>query len=170
MRVLDRPETARGRALYQALLGVHAQIRQALVSIRRLATEAADGLDAGELREQLHELKRDSILWQLQVNCLRYCRFVHAHHNAEDRDFFVELRGTDPAISPVIDRLEAEHRRVSGDLDAVEAAARSLQDDGGHEARQAVVDALHGLEENLLAHLDYEELNIESTVRRMRDW
>ncbi|HKH17911.1 MAG TPA: hypothetical protein VKA57_10325 [Solirubrobacteraceae bacterium] len=35
--------------------------------------------------------------------------------------------------------------------------------------RQAVVDTLQALQQNLLAHLDYEELSIDSTVRRMRD-
>src|SRR5207244_2817068 len=81
------------------------------------------GLSAEELREQLDEIKRDSMLWRLQVDCLRYCRFVHLHHNAEDGDFFPELREANPAINSVIDRLQAEHRRVSDDLDAVEAAA-----------------------------------------------
>jgi hemerythrin-like domain-containing protein len=103
----------------------------------------------------------------LQVNCLRYCSFVHSHHNAEDAHFFSELRETNPAINPVIDRLEADHRRVSDDLDAVEAAAGGLADDDGAEARQALVDSLQALRENLLAHLEYEELNVEATVRRV---
>ena len=104
-----------------------------------------------------------------EVNCLRYCSFVHLHHNAEDGDFFSELRGANPTINPVIDRLQAEHRRVSGDLGAVEAAASALQGDESPQARQAVVDTLRALERNLLAHLDYEELSIESTVRRLND-
>jgi hypothetical protein len=79
-----------------------------------------------------------------------------------------ELRDTNPDINPVIDRLQAEHRRVSDDLDAVEAAANGLADDDGQQARKAVVDALQTLRENLLVHLEYEELNIEATVRRVR--
>ncbi len=129
--------------------------------------EALDGLPAEELREELHEIKRDGLLWQLQVNCLRYCSFVHSHHNAEDGDFFSELRAANPAINPVVDRLQAEHRRVSDELDAVEVAAKALERDDSRQARRAVVDALHALEQNLLAHLDYEELNIESTVIRL---
>ena len=109
------------------------------------------------------------MLWQLRVNCLRYCSFVHSHHGAEDADFFTELRDTNPAINPVIDRLQGEHRRVSDDLDAVEAAAKALGDDDGQQARTAVVDTLRALRENLLAHLDYEERSIEATVRRVRE-
>ena len=61
------------------------------------------------------ELRRDSMLWRLQVDCLRYCRFVHMHHGAEDHQFFPELRETNPALNPVIDRMEGDHRRVSDD-------------------------------------------------------
>jgi hypothetical protein len=164
------PETARGRATYRALLAVHAHIRRDLEAVQQLAARSAEGLAPSQLREELHALKRGSVLWQLQVSCLRYCSFVHLHHHAEDVDFFAELRATNPAIGSVIDRLQAEHRRVSLDLDAVEAAASSLEGEETEHARQAVVEALRALERNLLAHLDYEELSVEATVRRMRDW
>ena len=162
-----RPETARGRGMYEMLLAVHAHIRRDLDLIEELATQVRDGVDAEDLSRQVRDLKRGSILWRLQINCLRYCSFVHSHHGAEDRDFFTELRDTNPAINPVIDRLQAEHRRVSDDLDAVEAAARALGHDDGPETRAAVVNTLRALRENLLAHLDYEERSIEATVRRV---
>jgi ElaB/YqjD/DUF883 family membrane-anchored ribosome-binding protein len=165
-----KPETERGRAIYGLLLSVHSKIRRDLARVEELAEEALNGLPAEEIRERVGELKRDSMLWRLQVNCLRYCRFVHMHHNAEDGDFFPELRETNPALNPVIDRLQADHRRVSDDLDRVEDAANALADDQGVEARQAVVGALNGVAENLLAHLDYEERNLQATVLRMREW
>jgi len=164
-----KPQTARGRAMYEMLLAVHAVIRNNLELVQELAAQALDGADPEDLQRQLDELRRDSMLWRLQVNCLRYCSFVHSHHNAEDADFFSELRETNPAINPVIDRLQNEHRRVSDDLDDVETAANRLAEDGGQEARRALVDTLQALRENLLAHLDYEELNVEATVRRVRD-
>jgi hypothetical protein len=163
------PETTRGRAIYEALLAVHALIRRELDLVQGLAVLVLEGGAADDLREQLRALKRDSMLWQLRLNCLRYCRFVHLHHHAEDVEFFVELRDTNPAIGPVIDRLQAEHRRVSDDLDAVEAAANALEHEDGQQARGALVDALQALRANLLAHLDYEELNVEATARRVRD-
>ena len=83
--------------------------------------------------------------------------------------FFPELRATNPAIDPVIDRLEADHRRVSHQLDQVEEAAQALAGDDGDSARQAVADALRILGKGLLAHLDYEERNLQTTVLRLRD-
>jgi hemerythrin-like domain-containing protein len=162
-----KPETRRGRAMYEMLLAVHAAIRRDLDRVERLAEQALDGLPAEEIREELDEIKRDGMLWHLQIDCLRYCRFVHMHHNAEDREFFPELRETNPDLGPVIDRLQGDHRRVSDELDAVEAAARALAKDGGQPARRTVVDALRTLAESLLEHLDYEELSIEATVRRV---
>ena len=170
MSALDTmPETVRGRVTYRLLLRVHAAVRSDLEQVERLAARTLDGLPADELTEELEALKRNGMLWRLQLDCLRYCRFVHSHHNAEDVAFFPELRATNPAINPVIDRLEADHRRVSDDLDAVEAAARGLADDEALPARMAVAYALHALGERLLAHLDYEEHNLEETVMRLPD-
>ena len=163
-------ETVRGRVIYKLLLAVHAAVRSDLERVELLATQALEGLPAAELRKNLDELKRDGMLWQLRVDCLRYCRFVHSHHNAEDLAFFPELRETNPAINSVIDRLEADHRRVSDDLDAVAAAANALADDDGEPARKAVAADLQALGERLLAHLDYEERSLEATVLRLREY
>jgi hypothetical protein len=164
-----QPETARGRVIHRLLLGVHAAVRSDLERVERLAAQALEGIPADELTQELDELKRNGMLWRLRVDCLRYCYFVHSHHNAENVMFFPELRATNPAINPVIDRLEAEHRRVSEHLDAVEAAAKALADDDGEPPRKALADALQTLGDSLLAHLDYEERNLEATVLRLRD-
>jgi len=165
----DRPETARGRMLYESLLAVHALIRSDLTRVERLAVAVLDGLHADGVQRELEELKTNGRLWQFQVSCLRYCNFVHLHHNAEDREFFDELEDTNPAIGPVVERLRAEHRAVSGYLDAVADAARALTEDESQPARRAVADALQVLEGHLLGHLAYEELNIAGTARRLHD-
>ena len=166
----DRPETDRGRMLYQSLLAVHALIRSDLARVERLATDVLDRLPADGVHAELEELKSNGMLWQFQVSCLRYCGFVHMHHNAEDAEFFDELEETNPAIRPVVERLRADHRKVSDHLDAVEAAARALSEDEGQPARRAVAEALEVLKGDLLAHLEYEELNIADTARRLRDF
>jgi hypothetical protein len=63
--------------------------------------------------------------------------------------------------------LEADHARVSDLLDVVEAAARSLTDTDGDDARQRVIDGLKDLHVHLLEHLDYEERNAGPTMRRL---
>jgi Hemerythrin HHE cation binding domain len=165
----DRPETARGRFLHGALLAVHRMIRRELTTVEQLAAAVVDGLPAGDVNEELATMKSNGMLWQFQVSCLRYCSFVHLHHHAEDTQFFDELVETNPAIGSVVDRLNAEHRAVSDYLDAVEAAARALTEDDSPRARRAVADALEVLEAHLLAHLDYEELNVAATARRLSD-
>ena len=165
----DRPETARGRWLHQALLAVHAHIRGELASVERLATAVLDGLAAEDLHEELEALKSNTTLWQFQVSCLRYCHLVHMHHNAEDREFFDELEHVNPAIRPVVDRLRADHRAVSDYIDAVEATTNALTEDDSDDARRAVANALEELKEHLLAHLDYEERTVAATARRLPD-
>ena len=165
----ERPETARGRLLYQSLLMVHGLIRRELATVEQLAAAVLDGLPADEVHEELEALRTNGKLWQFQVSCLRWCGFVHSHHHAEDMDFFDELEETNPAILPVVEKLRADHRAVSDYLDAVEAAARALSKDDSHDARRTVADALEELEWHLLTHLEYEELNVATTARRLRD-
>ena len=166
----DRAETARGRMLYRSLLAVHELIRRDLARVERLSAAVVEGLPADGLHEELEALKSDSLLWQFQVSCLRYCGFVHSHHHAEDVLFLDELEETNPSLGPVVARLKAEHRKVSDYLDAVEEAARALRSDAGPDARRAVADALEVLKGHLLAHLEYEELNVADTTRRLRDF
>ena len=163
----EAPETEQGRALFQELLWVHSVVRRDLEVVRRLAGEVVDGLPAEQLNAELDELQTNGPLWQLKVNCLRYCRFVHLHHHAEDVLLFPRLRETDSDIGPVVDKLEADHRRVSDDLDEVEAAAVHLTNGDSEAARKRVADGLNVLAENLLAHLDFEEREAGPTLRRL---
>jgi hypothetical protein len=161
------PETNRGRVLYGMLLAVHRHIRSDLIRVESLAEAAVGELSPDELEHELEELRNDTMLWQFQVSCLRWCRLVHLHHNAEDVEFFDELEETNPAIGPVVERLRAEHREVSNYLDAVEAAARALSSNDSPDARRAVAHALQALAGHLLAHLEYEEQNVAATTRRL---
>jgi iron-sulfur cluster repair protein YtfE (RIC family) len=160
-------ETDRGRAMFEELLWVHSMIRRDLKTVERLAGDVADGLSGEAFEDSLGELKTTGPLWRLKVNCMRYCRFVHAHHGAEDVLLFPVLRAADPAIGPVVDRLEEDHRRVSDLLDVVEAAARALREIDSSDTRRRVTDALYELQGRLLEHLEYEERNAGPAIRRL---
>jgi Hemerythrin HHE cation binding domain len=113
MNEASSPETDRGRALFEELLWVHSIIRSDLEFVEQLAADVGDGLPGEAVEDALGELKTNGPLWRLKVSCLRYCSHVHAHHGAEDVLLFPALRAADAAIAPVVDRLEADHVRVS---------------------------------------------------------
>jgi glycerol-3-phosphate dehydrogenase len=165
---LDKPETEIGRALFEELLWIHSAIRRDLATVQRLAADVAGAMSGHELFAEIQQLKRDGKLWQLKMGCLRYCSFVHAHHNLEDAALFPALRAADPALAPVVDKLEDDHRKVSDLLDAVEEGADVLTKVDSDAVRKSVGDSLGALARSLLEHLDYEELNAGPAIRRMQ--
>ena len=123
---LPGPRNPRGEALVAELKWVHDMIRRDLRTVRQMAADVAAGQPADEIQAGIRSLAAGGPLWQLKINCLQYCRFVHSHHRAESVLLFPGLRRANPALNPVVDRLEADHLAVSGLLDDVEAAAREL--------------------------------------------
>jgi iron-sulfur cluster repair protein YtfE (RIC family) len=162
-----KPETERGRAMFKELLWVHSAIRRDLEVVEELAADVDNGLPGEAVEMTLAELKTGGPLWRLKVNCLHYCRFVHAHHGAEDALLFPALRAANPELEPVVDRLKTDHARVSDLLDDVEEAARALTDTDGDDARRRVIASLQELHGHLLEHLSYEERNAGPTLRRL---
>lgn len=163
---MSNTEAPPAEGLFRELLWVHAMIRRDLATVRRLAERVEEGAGAEEVRSTIRELQTEGPLWKLRVNCLYYCRFVHGHHALEDVHLFPILRRIAPALGPAVDRLAADHLRISDHLDAVEAAAEGLAtpDEAAH--RRQLVDALAELAEHLIAHLAYEEDAIGPTLSR----
>jgi hypothetical protein len=165
----ELPRT-RGDAMVAELKWVHDMVRGDLRIVRQLAADAEAGRPAGELAAGIATLAAGGPLWQLRVNCLQYCQFVHHHHQAESVMLFPALRRANPALGPVVDQLEADHARVSGLLDDVTGAAGDLADDDSPAARRQLSAALQVLSDVLLAHLAYEEENVADTMRGMPGW
>ena len=169
MTMVDEGAThPRGEALYEELLFIHGMIRQSLDAVAEIVEEVTGGAPAEQIQVRLEDLASTSLLWRLRESCMQYCYFVHLHHNHEDDKWFPALRGVNPKLHSVIDRLEADHKLVSQYLDDVEEAARRIADDGS--ARADLADRLHRLAEHLTTHLDYEETNLGPTLRRIRSW
>jgi hypothetical protein len=163
-------ERKRGQHLLDELKWVHDHIRHDLAVCEDLAQRVAEGLSPEDVRAEIRSLQTNGPLWKLRVNCLYYCRFVHAHHNLEDIAIFPGLRDANPDLGPVVDKLEADHRTVSDQLDEVEAAADALAAADAVDARARVVTALSDLAAGLLAHLTYEEEAIGPTLLEWDDW
>jgi iron-sulfur cluster repair protein YtfE (RIC family) len=83
---------------------------------------------------------------------------------------FPALRRSNPDLSAVVDKLETDHRAISRLLDDVEESAKQVDDATESPARQRLVAALGRLEEDLLAHLAFEEESIASTMRSWEEW
>jgi hypothetical protein len=164
------PPNPRGEALAAELRWVHDLIRRDLATVRRMAEEVTAGRPVAEVRAGLTLLASRGPLWQLKTNCLHYCRFVHSHHTAESIMLFPELRRLNPALGPVVDKLEADHASVSGLLDDVDAAAQELGDQEDPAVRDRLTRALQDLSTDLLAHLQYEEEHISDTLRTWTSW
>lgn len=145
-------------------------IRRDLATVRQLAADVAAGLPADQVRAGISALAAGGPLWQLKVNCLQYCRFVHSHHHAESVMLFPALRRASPALNPVVDKLEADHLSISRLLTAVETAARALAEREDPALREQLSFSLQNLSADLLAHLAYEEESISGTLRTWSRW
>jgi iron-sulfur cluster repair protein YtfE (RIC family) len=163
-------ESPFGVLMHRQLKLIHQMLRGDLAVCRELAVMVAAGAPAADVAEQIEALQTRSPIWTLQVNCLYHCRVVHAHHGHEDADMFPALRRSNPDLTAVVDKLEADHRAISGLLDEVEDSAKLLDDDALNPRRERLVTALSRLEEDLLAHLAFEEESIASTMRRWEQW
>jgi hypothetical protein len=164
------PADSPGEALVLELKWVHDMIRADLRAVRQMAADLDSGRPADEIGAELRSLAAASPLWQLKINCLQYCHFVHSHHHAESVALFPGLRRVNPALDPVVDKLEADHLAISGRLNEVEAAARALTDEQDPAAREQLSQTMRRLSDELLAHLQYEEEEISGTLRTLSRW
>lgn len=163
----DRAESS---TILDELKWVHSLLRRDLQTCQTLARSVADGASAAEVQDELRSLGANGPLFQVRINCLQYCRFVHGHHGAEDIALFPAVRRADSSLSDVVDQLEADHRVVSDLLDDVEVSARALDDADGAAQREKLVDALDVLSTRLLEHLAFEEDSLTPVLATWTRW
>lgn len=173
--MVSRPTTdpsfgAPPEGMYRELLYVHSHLRQDLATVRRLADEARDGLSPETILAEIRTLQTNSPLWRPKFGCVRYCRFVHAHHTIEDVALFPMIRDQDPSLGGVVDRLEADHLVVHHITDRIAAVADRVPTDASGVSRFELVAALTELEEHLLGHLTFEEASLGPLLSTWRSW
>jgi hypothetical protein len=168
----DRPVTTKpGDAAYspseqavpQHLVDVHDHLRGELAQLRDIVGQVRSGaMSTGAARSVINTMAMRQNNWTLGAYCETYCRLVTGHHTLEDRSIFVHLRGAQPDLAPVIDRLEQEHHVIADVLEQVDDALVGLvgtevHGRSGQEALDEVQRALDLLTDTLLSHLAYEE-------------
>jgi len=90
----------------------------------------------------------------------RFRETLHGHHRAEDQGLFPSVRAQHPELEPVIDGLDADHRRIDPLLEAGDESFAALPESAG--AALALIDELRAL---LDAHLAVEEARVVPFLR-----
>lgn len=152
----------------QHLVDVHDHLRAELAQLHDLVGQVERGtLDAGQARGVINEMTMRQNEWALGAYCQSYCRLVATHHTIEDSSMFPHLRRSDPALGPVLDRLEQEHHVIHGALEEVDRALVAVvsASDGpdGLSGLRAAVDRLTA---TLTEHLSYEESQLVGALDR----
>ena len=147
------------------LVEVHDGLRAELTRLRDIVEQVVAGEEqAHRARNAINELTMRQNNWTLGAYCAQYCRFVTGHHGMEDRSVFPHLRRSDPALTPVLDRLESEHLVIHDVLEQLDEALVGLVSGASGSAElQRVVDRLS---ETLLEHLAYEEVELVPALDR----
>ncbi len=157
-----------GVAIAGHLIDVHDHLRSELDQIRGMVDQVrVAGIDGvGAARETLHAMTLRQNSWMLGAYCARYCSMITGHHNLESSGIFPHLKASDPALAPVIDRLDEEHEVIHHLVEAIDAALVafvSADEAAGLDGLQAAVD---GLTDALLSHLSYEEHQLVAPLAR----
>ena len=147
------------------LVEVHDGLRAELTRLRDIVEQVVAGEEqAHRARNAINELTMRQNNWTLGAYCAQYCRFVTGHHGMEDRSVFPHLRRSEPALTPVLDRLESEHLVIHDVLEQLDEALVGLVSGASGSAElQRVVDRLS---ETLLEHLAYEEVELVPALDR----
>ncbi|MFE0626109.1 hemerythrin domain-containing protein [Streptomyces sp. NPDC058864] len=82
--------------------------------------------------------------------------FLHAHHTGEDEGLWPLVLERDPAAGPLLDSLDADHRRITPAAVTVTDAARRYAETASEEARIRLLAALDSLTAVLVPHLERE--------------
>jgi hypothetical protein len=150
----------------EVLVQVHDHLRAELGQLRDLVDQVVAGnRDVGAARSLISTLTMRQNSWTLGTYCETYCRVVTVHHTIEDQGWFPRLREADPALGPVIDRLEAEHVAIAEVLERVDAALVRLV--AAPDEVDGVRRAVDLLSDTLLSHLAYEESALVEPLARL---
>ena len=125
-------------------------------------------MNAATARSHLNEMTMRQNNWTLGTYCESYCRVVTMHHTLEDQSLFPQLRRRDPRLTPVIERLQAEHRVIHDVLDGVDRALVAfVSTDDRDAALSGLRAATDLLSDSLRSHLSYEERELVEPIARL---
>ena len=144
--IQERQPNPRGEAMVAELKWVHEMIRGDLRIVAQLAADARDGRRASRSQPASSHSRRPGRCGSSRSTACSTAGSCIRHHHAESALLFPALRQANPALGPVVDKLEADHASIATLLDQVSAIARELagQEDAG--TRQRLVTGPGGAE------------------------
>jgi hypothetical protein len=166
------PDAPRLRALGAELVRIHDAIRKDLAAL------LAD-VEAARAGAKTTTLPAPNVRTQLFERCRSICATVHAHHANETERGFPLLEERVPGLTPVLDRLRAEHETLAELRRRFEETLDRLDADGEPAERPAEVvsaevvhaEVVHGelrrLAAELEAHFDREERQLISALNAL---
>jgi alkanesulfonate monooxygenase SsuD/methylene tetrahydromethanopterin reductase-like flavin-dependent oxidoreductase (luciferase family) len=162
----DRRYTQGERARGQHLVDVHDHLRAELAQLRDLMEQVLSGvIDAGRARSHINTMTMRQNNWTLGTYCESYCRLVTTHHTIEDHSMLPALSRADPRLTPVTDRLAAEHLVIHDVIERMDRALVGFVADPTSSAE--LRDAVDQLTDTLLSHLSYEERELVEPLARI---
>jgi alkanesulfonate monooxygenase SsuD/methylene tetrahydromethanopterin reductase-like flavin-dependent oxidoreductase (luciferase family) len=161
----DHVYTEHARAAGQHLVDVHDHLRAELRQLRDLLQQVEEGvLTAAQARGAVNEMTLRRNDWTLGAYCAQYCSLLTQHHALEDQAIFPHLRGADPALAPVIDRLAQEHLVIHDVVMGIDRAlVQHMNEPGDFDPLREALDVLT---DALLSHLSYEEQQLVEPIAR----
>jgi hemerythrin-like domain-containing protein len=140
----------RDAAFVRQLIFVHDYFRKSLADLRKVIAAPPD------------EASIRTWAWDLRIKCLYFCSGLHAHHTGEDTQLFPAVLAESSALRPIVERLMADHSKVSEIIDAIQSRVGELASDPS-----GVRDELDRMADLLLEHLAYEEEQLAPVLARM---
>ncbi len=160
-----RTWTAAERSSAQHLVDIHDHLRAELEQVRGLVAQVLrSAASPAAARSAVNAMTVRQQNWSLGAYCQSYCRLLTGHHALEDAAMLPHLRSREPALGPVVDRLEAEHRVIHDVLEELDRALVRYVGDPSESA--GLQDAVDLLTDTLLSHLSYEERELVEPLAR----
>jgi Hemerythrin HHE cation binding domain len=158
--------SADGRRRQQTLVAIHDHLRHELgLVVRAVEAAAAGELDPGAARAAIAASTLRGNYELAGGFCAQYCRLLAMHHTIETRHLFPAIGAEEPALRPVVERLDLEHDAIHEILVGLDELLVTMI--GSATGATEVMAGIRRLEAALESHLAYEESELLGPLGRL---
>ncbi|MFJ2742074.1 hemerythrin domain-containing protein [Streptomyces sp. NPDC087440] len=144
---------------------MHDMYRREMRQVRETLRQVEEGVRSiADARDDLNRMAIRANNWALGGICQKQCLGMTGHHTMETDSIFPYLAAAQQDLTPVLDRLNAEHLAIHGLLEDVDKALIHLVTHPGDFT--PLRDTLDLLSDTLLSHFAYEERELLGPIAR----